>query len=86
MSINQISSQKPCIKAVIYGSSATNERVSIVLTKDHNPTVYEERLRIQKSSGSVRDGRVLGVLEVSRSIGDGQFKTYGFNIFYKKKL
>ncbi len=51
--------------------------MSVVLTKDHNPTVYDERLRIQKSGGTIRDGRVLGVLEVSRSIGDGQFKTYG---------
>lgn len=49
----------------------------IVLTKDHNASVYEERQRIQKSGGNVRDGRILGVLEVSRSIGDGQFKAYG---------
>ena len=49
----------------------------IELTKEHSASVYEERQRIQKSGGTVKDGRVLGVLEVSRSIGDGPFKTYG---------
>lgn len=47
------------------------------LTKDHSPTIYEERMRIQKAGGSVIDGRVNGMLEVSRSIGDGRFKHCG---------
>ncbi|GFO44593.1 integrin-linked kinase-associated serine/threonine phosphatase 2c [Plakobranchus ocellatus] len=47
------------------------------LTVDHNPNVYEERMRIQKAGGNVREGRVLGVLEVSRSIGDGPYKRHG---------
>ncbi|KAK6732817.1 hypothetical protein RB195_016909 [Necator americanus] len=50
---------------------------SIELTVDHNPTSYDERMRIQKAGGTVRDGRVNGIIEVSRSIGDGQFKTHG---------
>ncbi|CAM1311760.1 Uncharacterised protein g5796 [Pycnogonum litorale] len=50
---------------------------AIVLSKDHSLSQYEERLRIQKAGGIVREGRVMGVLEVSRSIGDGQFKTCG---------
>ncbi|VDL74607.1 unnamed protein product [Nippostrongylus brasiliensis] len=50
---------------------------SIELTVNHNPTMYEERMRIQKAGGTVRDGRVNGIIEVSRSIGDGQFKTHG---------
>jgi hypothetical protein len=41
---------------------------AIKLTKEHNPTVYDERVRIQKAGGTVKDGRVLGILEVSRSI------------------
>lgn len=49
----------------------------VPLSKEHNPTNYEERMRIQKAGGTVRDGRVLGVLEVSRSIGDGQYKRCG---------
>ncbi|XP_035878536.1 integrin-linked kinase-associated serine/threonine phosphatase 2C isoform X2 [Phyllostomus discolor] len=50
---------------------------ALSLSKEHNPTQYEERMRIQKAGGNVRDGRVLGVLEVSRSIGDGQYKRCG---------
>uniref|UniRef100_W5K653 Integrin-linked kinase-associated serine/threonine phosphatase 2C n=1 Tax=Astyanax mexicanus TaxID=7994 RepID=W5K653_ASTMX len=50
--------------------------VTLALSKEHNPTIYEERMRIQRAGGSV-DGRVLGVLEVSRSIGDGQYKRCG---------
>ncbi|XP_055502060.1 integrin-linked kinase-associated serine/threonine phosphatase 2C isoform X1 [Leucoraja erinacea] len=50
---------------------------SVPLVKEHNPTQYEERMRIQKAGGTVRDGRVMGVLGVSRSIGDGQYKRCG---------
>lgn len=71
--------------------------MTLALSEEHNPTIYEERMRIQKAGGTVRystltscpvlhlltlprssrDGRVLGVLEVSRSIGDGQYKRCG---------
>ena len=50
---------------------------TLLLTQDHAPTVYEERQRIQKAGGSVTDGRVQGILEVSRSLGDGRFKAVG---------
>lgn len=33
----------------------------LALTTDHNPTSYEERMRIQKAGGTVKDGRVLGL-------------------------
>ncbi|XP_061733675.1 integrin-linked kinase-associated serine/threonine phosphatase 2C-like [Nerophis ophidion] len=58
---------------------ATGERrpTTLALSNEHNPTIYEERMRIQRAGGTVRDGRVLGVLEVSRSIGDGQYKRCG---------
>ncbi|KAK7497895.1 hypothetical protein BaRGS_00010766 [Batillaria attramentaria] len=51
--------------------------VPVPLTTDHNPSVYAERMRIQKAGGHVRDGRVMGILEVSRSIGDGPYKNHG---------
>ncbi|CAL9684584.1 unnamed protein product [Knipowitschia caucasica] len=51
--------------------------VTLSLSKEHNPTMYEERMRIQRAGGTVREGRVLGVLEVSRSLGDGQYKRCG---------
>ncbi|KAK1168696.1 integrin-linked kinase-associated serine/threonine phosphatase 2C isoform X2 [Acipenser oxyrinchus oxyrinchus] len=50
---------------------------TLALSKEHNPTQYEERMRIQRAGGTVRDGRVLGLLEVSRSLGDGQYKRCG---------
>ncbi|TWW77745.1 Integrin-linked kinase-associated serine/threonine phosphatase 2C [Takifugu flavidus] len=59
------------------GAGGGQKPVTLALSKEHNPTIYEERMRIQKAGGTVRDGRVLGVLEVSRSIGDGQYKRCG---------
>lgn len=56
----------------------TNEGKSSVvsLSKDHSPTLYEERQRVQNAGGFVKDGRVQGVLEVSRSFGDARLKKY----------
>ncbi|XP_046850839.1 integrin-linked kinase-associated serine/threonine phosphatase 2C-like [Xenia sp. Carnegie-2017] len=64
-------------KALLCRSSEEGKHSVLSLTKDHSPTQYEERLRIQKAGGNVRDGRVLGILEVSRSFGDGRFKGCG---------
>jgi integrin-linked kinase-associated serine/threonine phosphatase 2C len=47
------------------------------LTVDHSPQNYNERKRIEKAGGRVIDGRVNGILEVSRSIGDGRLKHLG---------
>ncbi|KAG8580639.1 hypothetical protein GDO81_007375 [Engystomops pustulosus] len=55
----------------------TQKPTVLSLSKEHSPTQYEERMRIQRAGGNVRDGRVLGVLEVSRSLGDGQYKRWG---------
>ncbi|KAK3589508.1 hypothetical protein CHS0354_041628 [Potamilus streckersoni] len=55
--------------------------VPVPLSTAHNPSLYEERMRIQKAGGHVKDGRVMGVLEVSRSIGDGQYKKHGVTCF-----
>ncbi|KAJ8368188.1 hypothetical protein SKAU_G00082160 [Synaphobranchus kaupii] len=59
------------------GEDECKKCVTLSLSKEHNPTCYEERMRIQKAGGTVREGRVLGVLEVSRSLGDGQYKRCG---------
>lgn len=60
-------------------NASTNTHLAIPLTVDHSPTLYEERMRIQKAGGHVREGRVMGILEVSRSIGDGPFKKHGIS-------
>ncbi|XP_048777323.1 integrin-linked kinase-associated serine/threonine phosphatase 2C-like [Ostrea edulis] len=64
-------------QAVLCRGKEDNSYIPIPLTTEHSPSVYEERIRIQKAGGHVKDGRVLGVLEVSRSIGDGQYKKLG---------
>ncbi|KAM9318545.1 arf-GAP with coiled-coil, ANK repeat and PH domain-containing protein 2 [Pholidichthys leucotaenia] len=61
----------------VAAAAGQRRSVTLALSKEHNPTIYEERMRIQRAGGTVRDGRVLGVLEVSRSIGDGQYKHCG---------
>ncbi|CAL1292721.1 unnamed protein product [Larinioides sclopetarius] len=58
-------------------SKKSGKYVAIPLSSDHSPQDYTERMRIQKAGGNVRDGRVMGVIEVSRSIGDGQYKALG---------
>lgn len=63
-------------KAIVCRQKA-EKNVIIELTEDHNPQKYEERERIEKAGGVVKNGRIDGVIEVSRSIGDGQFKTRG---------
>ncbi|GMT14869.1 hypothetical protein PFISCL1PPCAC_6166, partial [Pristionchus fissidentatus] len=63
-------------KAIVCRKKAEKD-VIIELTEDHNPLKYEERERIEKAGGVVKNGRIDGVIEVSRSIGDGQFKTRG---------
>lgn len=44
------------------------------LVENHWPV---NRLIFVKPGIAIRDGRVMGVLEVSRSIGDGQYKKHG---------
>lgn len=57
--------------------SDSDECIALPLTVDHSPMMYDERMRIQKAGGFVKDGRVQGIIEVSRSIGDGSFKNLG---------
>ena len=68
-------------RSVLYRSASAEESQEklkcLVLTSDHNPSVYTERQRIQRSGGQVRDGRLNGVIEVSRSLGDAPFKRLG---------
>ncbi|VDI55042.1 integrin-linked kinase-associated serine/threonine phosphatase 2C [Mytilus galloprovincialis] len=60
-----------------YKEETTKKCSPIHLTTVHDPSLYEERMRIQKAGGHVQEGRVMGALEVSRSIGDGPYKNHG---------
>lgn len=44
------------------------------LTLDHKPILFEEAKRIIKAGGFVRDNRINGALNVSRTLGDLDFK------------
>ena len=44
------------------------------LTLDHKPIIFEEAQRIIRAGGFVRDNRVNGALNISRTIGDLDFK------------
>mmetsp|Transcript_24677 Transcript_24677/g.36360 ORF Transcript_24677/g.36360 Transcript_24677/m.36360 type:complete len:1256 (+) Transcript_24677:1756-5523(+) len=53
--------------------------IAVQLTMDHVPTNPVETDRIEAAGGWVQNGRVNGVLGVSRSFGDIMFKTYNPN-------
>lgn len=48
--------------------------VAYSMTVDHKPESDEERIRIYKAEGWVSEGRVKGNLNLSRSLGDLEFK------------
>lgn len=48
--------------------------VAYAMTVDHKPDLDEERNRIYKADGWVADGRVKGNLNLSRSLGDLEYK------------
>ncbi|OMJ65755.1 hypothetical protein SteCoe_37669 [Stentor coeruleus] len=47
---------------------------AVELSQDHKPDLPQERDRIIRAGGTVDDGRVMGNLNLSRSIGDLEYK------------
>lgn len=47
---------------------------AVALTQDHKPTDDAEMRRIVRAGGEVRDGRVNGALNLSRALGDMEYK------------
>jgi serine/threonine protein phosphatase PrpC len=48
---------------------------AIEMSEDHKPELPRERARIEKAGGFVEDNRVRGVLNLSRSLGDLEYKS-----------
>lgn len=51
--------------------------VAVALSEDHKPTDEKEKQRIDKAGGFVANGRVNGILSLSRALGDYSFKSAG---------
>lgn len=50
------------------------ENESVALSKDHKPEDFTERERITKAGGTIMMGRVNGNLNLSRALGDFEYK------------
>lgn len=68
-------------KTEIYVANAGDSRavlckrgIAINFSVDHKPELEAEKKRIEKAKGYVEDNRVNGVLNLSRSFGDLDFK------------
>ncbi len=68
-------------KTEIYVANAGDSRcvlcksgIAINLSEDHKPDLEAERRRIEKAGGYVDENRVNGVINLSRSLGDLEYK------------
>ena len=57
----------------------------IELSEDHKPENDGELKRIKAGGGFVEDGRVQGIIAVSRAIGDWEYKNPALQFEKKKK-
>ena len=61
-------------RAVLGMKSSGGKYVALEMSEDHKPDNVGEKARIERAGGFVEDNRVKGVLALSRSIGDLEYK------------
>ncbi len=45
------------------------------MSEDHKPDLQEERERIKRAGGDIREGRIDGNLNLTRAFGDFEYKS-----------
>lgn len=68
-------------KTEIYCANAGDTRCVIAakgkakdLSHDHKPDLPSEKRRVERAGGFVEEGRVQGIIAISRAIGDWEYK------------
>jgi len=52
----------------------SNDGKAVEMSEDHKPDLATEKSRIEKAGGFVEENRVKGILNLSRSLGDLEYK------------
>ena len=59
---------------VVLGLKKGDKYQGVEMSEDHKPELKTEKIRIERAGGFVEDNRVKGVLNLSRSLGDLEYK------------